>query len=240
MSSQNLTPATAPSTPTPKGLTYEDTIGWLRRFGAAAKAVEGELTALDQRAGDGDFGANLVSGMNGVRDALDAPTSGPRTPAAPLATAAQVFLDHVGGTSGPLFGLLFQELAAAVAAADGAPGTAELAAGTAAGAAAVQRVGEAEVGDKTMVDALVPAAEALARALLADPTGGDPVGALHHAAVAAHRGARATSGLRARRGRASYTGDHSRGVPDPGALAVALLFASASAQPTTLDQLPDA
>ncbi|MEV7089681.1 dihydroxyacetone kinase subunit DhaL [Streptomyces sp. NPDC093085] len=244
MSSQNLTPAAAPSAPAPQGLTYEDTADWLRRFADAARAVEGELTELDQRAGDGDFGANLVSGTEGVRSALDAPASGPRTPAAPLATAARVFLDHVGGTSGPLFGLLFQELAAAVAAGGGMAGPAELAAGTAAGAAAVQRVGEAEVGDKTMVDALVPAADALARALLAHPGGEgpviDPLRALHGAAVAAHRGARATSALRARRGRASYTGDHARGVPDPGALAVALLFASASAPLTTLAQLPDA
>jgi phosphoenolpyruvate---glycerone phosphotransferase subunit DhaL len=243
MSSQNLIP-TATAAATPHGLTYQDTVGWLRRFAVAVRAVEGELTALDQRAGDGDFGANLLSGMDGVRRALDAlPGALPgalseslRRPETPLAAAAQVFLDHVGGTSGPLFGLLFQELAAAVGAAEAAPGTAELAAGTAAGAAAIQRVGEAAVGDKTMVDALVPAAEAL----LGSPAHGDPVRALQRAAVAAHRGARATSGLRARRGRASYTGDHSRGVPDPGALAVALLFASASAELTTLDQLPDA
>ncbi|GDY39793.1 hypothetical protein SANT12839_006750 [Streptomyces antimycoticus] len=114
------------------------------------------------------------------------------------------------------------------------PGTAALALGTAAGAAAIQRVGEAEVGDKTMVDALVPAARALASC---EPTA-DPAYALHVAAVAAHRGARSTTDLRARRGRASYTGDHARGVPDPGALAVALLFASAHAELTSLSRLP--
>ncbi|MFJ2195833.1 DAK2 domain-containing protein [Streptomyces violaceusniger] len=227
--------------PGPKGLTHAAVMDWLTRFAATVRSVEPELTALDQKAGDGDFGGNLVTGMDGVRRALDALTAGGgngersrRGPDAPLDAAARVFLDDVGGTSGPLFGLLFQELADALGMAADPPGTAALALGTAAGTAAIQRVGEAEVGDKTMVDALVPAARALASC---EPTG-DPAYALHVAAVAAHRGARSTTDLRARRGRASYTGDHARGVPDPGALTVALLFASAHAELTSLSRLP--
>ncbi|BBJ46641.1 dihydroxyacetone kinase [Streptomyces antimycoticus] len=227
--------------PGPKGLTHTAVMEWLTRFAATVRSVEPELTALDQKAGDGDFGGNLVTGMDGVRRALDALAAGAgngernrRGPDAPLDAAARVFLDDVGGTSGPLFGLLFQELADALGMAAAPPGTAALALGTAAGAAAIQRVGEAEVGDKTMVDALVPAARALASC---EPTA-DPAYALHVAAVAAHRGARSTTDLRARRGRASYTGDHARGVPDPGALAVALLFASAHAELTSLRRLP--
>ncbi|GAA3370517.1 DAK2 domain-containing protein [Streptomyces antimycoticus] len=227
--------------PGPKGLTHTAVMDWLTRFAATVRSVEPELTALDQKAGDGDFGGNLVTGMDGVRRALDALAAGAgngernrRGPDAPLDAAARVFLDDVGGTSGPLFGLLFQELADALGMAAAPPGTAALALGTAAGAAAIQRVGEAEVGDKTMVDALVPAARALASC---EPTA-DPAYALHVAAVAAHRGARSTTDLRARRGRASYTGDHARGVPDPGALAVALLFASAHAELTSLSRLP--
>ncbi|MFJ1992057.1 DAK2 domain-containing protein [Streptomyces asiaticus] len=227
--------------PGPKGLTHTAVMDWMTRFAATVRSVEPELTALDQTAGDGDFGANLVTGMDGVRRALDALAAGAgngerdrRGPDAPLDAAARVFLDDVGGTSGPLFGLLFQELADALGMAADPPGTAALALGTAAGAAAIQRVGEAEVGDKTMVDALVPAARALASC---EPTA-DPAHALHVAAMAAHRGARSTTDLRARRGRASYTGDHSRGVPDPGALAVALLFASAHAELTSLSRLP--
>ncbi|MEU8875543.1 DAK2 domain-containing protein [Streptomyces javensis] len=229
-----------PDQPGPKGLTHTAVMDWMTRFAATVRSVEPELTALDQKAGDGDFGANLVTGMDGVRRALDALAVGAgnggsrRGPDAPLDAAARVFLDDVGGTSGPLFGLLFQELADALGMAADPPGTAALALGTAAGAAAIQRVGEAEVGDKTMVDALVPAARALASC---EPTA-DPAHALHVAAVAAHRGARSTTDLRARRGRASYTGDHSRGVPDPGALAVALLFASAHAELTSLSRLP--
>ncbi|GAA1096701.1 hypothetical protein GCM10009577_18380 [Streptomyces javensis] len=229
-----------PDQPGPKGLTHTAVMDWMTRFAATVRSVEPELTALDQKAGDGDFGANLVTGMDGVRRALDALAAGAgnggsrRGPDAPLDAAARVFLDDVGGTSGPLFGLLFQELADALGMAADPPGTAALALGTAAGTAAIQRVGEAEVGDKTMVDALVPAARALASC---EPTA-DPAHALHVAAVAAHRGARSTTDLRARRGRASYTGDHSRGVPDPGALAVALLFASAHAELTSLRRLP--
>ncbi|WP_432012320.1 dihydroxyacetone kinase subunit DhaL [Streptomyces cucumeris] len=226
--------------PGSNALTRDSVAAWLTSFAASVRSVEPELTALDQQAGDGDFGANLATGMDGVRRALDALTAVPRSdgdgPAAPLAAAARVFLDDVGGTSGPLFGLLFQELADALYDASPAlPATAALATGTAAGVAAIQRVGEADVGDKTMVDALVPAAKALAEC----PPTADPAAALHLAAVAAHRGALSTSGLRARRGRASYTGDHSRGVPDPGALAVALLFASANEEVTVLDRLPE-
>jgi phosphoenolpyruvate---glycerone phosphotransferase subunit DhaL len=233
-----MSPLSGP--PGPHSLNRASVTDWLTRFAATVRSVEPELTALDQQAGDGDFGANLATGMAGVQRALDAlsaaPPHGQNTAAAPLTAAARVFLDDVGGTSGPLFGLLFQELAAALRATEpGTPGTPELATGTAAGAAAIQRVGEAEVGDKTMVDALVPAAKALAEC----PPTTDPARSLHLAAVAAHQGARSTTGLRARRGRASYTGDHARGVPDPGALAVALLFASADEELTALSRLPE-
>ncbi|MEU8876877.1 dihydroxyacetone kinase subunit DhaL [Streptomyces javensis] len=228
------------ATPTsaPHHLTYDTTAAWLSRFATTAESVEPELTALDQRVGDGDFGTNLAGGTARVRRALDALSDAPPadrdSPAVPLATAARVFLDDVGGTSGPLFGLLLQEIAAAVATNPATAGTHELAAGTAAGTAAIQRVGEAEVGDKTLVDALVPAARVLAEC--APDT--EPGQSLHQAAAAAHEGARATTDLRARRGRASYTGDHARGVPDPGAMAIALLFASYDDPLSSLHHLP--
>ncbi len=152
--------------------------------------------------------------------------------ARPLEAAAAAFLDEVGGTSGPLFGLLFQELAAAVRAAEADASCAALAAGTAGGLAAIQRVGEAEVGDKTLVDALAPAAAALS----AD-TSADPREALAAAARAAWQGVRATATATARRGRASYLGDRAAGVPDPGAVGIALLFSSAAGPVTDLGRL---
>jgi len=154
--------------------------------------------------------------------------------ARPLEAAAAAFLDEVGGTSGPLFGLLFQELAAAVRAAGAEASTADLAAGTAGGLAAIQRVGEAEVGDKTLVDALAPAAAALSTSASAAT---DPYQALASAARAAWQGVHATATSTARRGRASYLGDRAAGVPDPGAVGVALLFSCAAGPVTDLGRL---
>ncbi|MYU15311.1 dihydroxyacetone kinase, partial [Streptomyces sp. SID8361] len=89
--------------PGPKGLTHTAVMDWLTRFAATVRSVEPELTALDQKAGDGDFGANLVTGMDGVRRALDALAAGAGNggrdgsgPDAPLDAAARVFLDDVG------------------------------------------------------------------------------------------------------------------------------------------------
>ncbi len=105
----------------------------------------------------------------------------------------------------------------------GSDPTAALALGVGRGLAAIQRVGEASVGDKTLVDALAPAAAALQ----AEPAGSDPREALGRAADAAWEGVRSTARLTARRGRASYLGDRAAGVPDPGAMGVGLLFTAA-------------
>ncbi|GAA3156453.1 DAK2 domain-containing protein [Nonomuraea salmonea] len=176
----------------------------LRRYAESVAAAHDELTRLDQASGDGDFGDNLRSGLTRVLAELDGPGAGHG-----FDVAGRVFLDEVGGTSGPLFGLLFTEIARAL---DEDP-VGGWARGAAAGLAAIQRVGEAEVGDRTLVDALAPAAAELERG-----TG------FAAAARAAAEGARATAGLRARRGRASYVGERARGLPDPGAMGVALLF----------------
>ncbi|MGP2441719.1 DAK2 domain-containing protein [Streptomyces sp. JW3] len=178
----------------------------LRTYAQAARTAHDELTALDQLSGDGDFGDNLREGLDGVERALD----GDRAEA-PFTVAAGVFLDEVGGTSGPLIGLLFQEIGRALAAhGDGREGWA---AGVREGLAAIQRVGEAEPGDRTLVDALVPARDAL-----------DGGAGFADAARAALAGARATAAIKARRGRASYLGERALGAPDPGATGVALLF----------------
>ncbi|OLR89461.1 dihydroxyacetone kinase subunit DhaL [Actinokineospora bangkokensis] len=193
---------------------------WLRAFATAVLDAEDRLTALDQAAGDGDFGANIAGAVRFTLADLDALAAGAAEDEV-ISAAASAFLDRVGGTSGPLFGLLFQEFAAATRQAGGFT-TAALAAGASAGLAAIQRVGEAEVGDKTLVDALSPAADALSA--LPDDT---PLAeAFAAAARAADEGARSTADVRARRGRASYVGDHAIGVVDPGAVTVGLLFAA--------------
>ncbi|MGW0608572.1 DAK2 domain-containing protein [Streptomyces sp. NPDC002640] len=204
------------------------TDAWLRRFADAARATEPELTALDQQSGDGDFGVNLNAGTRAALQRLDALDEAGRGPAAgPLDAAAGAFLDEVGGTSGPLFGLLLQSLAEA---SDGRLTTPALAEGVADGLAAIRRVGDAEPGDKTLVDALHPAAGALAAAGPDTP----PDQALRHAAEAAWQGVRDTAGLRARQGRASYLRDRATDVPDPGAVGVALFLTSAGSTVTAL------
>lgn len=193
----------------------------LRRFRDTAHEAHAALTELDRLSGDGDFGDNLRTGLDLAVARLDgdAPPDDGRDA---FILASEVFLDEVGGTSGPLFGLLFQELGRA---AETGAGWAE---GATEGLAAIQRVGEAEVGDRTMVDALAPAAESLR-------AGGSPV----DAALAAITGARSTAALRARMGRASYVGDRAQGHPDPGALGVALLFWSRAVTESPSAALPD-
>ncbi|MEW2548208.1 DAK2 domain-containing protein [Streptomyces sp. NPDC047002] len=183
----------------------------LRSYAQAADEAHAALTELDQRSGDGDFGDNL---RGGLRDAVARFEEGG---VSPFGALGEVFLDEVGGTSGPLLGLLFTEIALAL---DDGRG---LGAGARAGLEAIQRVGEARVGDRTMVDALAPAVDAFA------------TGSLTEAARAAKAGADGTAALRARMGRASYVGERAKGEPDPGAVGIALFFwaAATTAHPGT-------
>lgn len=130
---------------------------------------------------------------------------------------ANAFL-HTGGTSGPLFGMWFREFAKALSA---EVTTENLSVAAANAAAVVQRLGKAEAGHKTMVDVMVPAAEALTAAA---GRGSNVHSGLSSAADAAH----AAADLLARRGRASYVGEHARSVVDPGPLTVALFFEAAA------------
>ena len=186
----------------------------LDRFSQNVSRARTNLSALDQLVGDGDFGDNLAGG---VQRALVLNASGTDG----MTALADAFLDDVGGTSGPLFGLLFQQLAVVSFADDRAPDVQAVADAAAASYAAIHRVGGAEVGDCTLMDALAPAAEALATAAR---EGSDSP--FTTAAEAAVQGALDTAALAPRRGRASYVGEHAIGVADPGALGVALLFSA--------------
>jgi phosphoenolpyruvate---glycerone phosphotransferase subunit DhaL len=174
--------------------------GTVPRMRAVVREAEPVLTALDEATGDGDFGSNLDEGL----ERSVAKGEG-------WASLVEVFFDEVGGTSGPLFGLLFQQVSLA-ADTDYLP---SLATGLANGLAAIQRVGEAEVGDRTLVDALAPAVASLSAAP-------DDAAAMVSAAV---DGALATADITARRGRSSYVGEKALGHPDPGAVGLALLLA---------------
>jgi dihydroxyacetone kinase-like protein len=202
---------------------------WTSRFRATFATQAPLLADLDRQAGDGDFGANLTSALARASGFVDA--DDPQTFAAVFFAVSKGFLS-TGGTSGPLFGMWFRDLAKAAQAADGTGTVATLAAGVAAGLATIQRLAGAEVGDSTMVDAIDPAARALAAATEA----GDPVAsALESATSAAVAGAESTRDLLAGRGRASYVGEVARGVLDPGAVAVALFFAAGASVVSGVD-----
>ncbi|MEV7393207.1 DAK2 domain-containing protein [Streptomyces sp. NPDC091215] len=180
-----------------------------------------DLGDLDRLAGDGDFGNNIASALGRAQRTVDAEE--PQDYRGWVTAVSRGFLD-AGGTSGPLFGMFFRDLARCADA--GEPTLAEFSAGLSAGVATVQRYGKAEVGHKTMIDALVPAARALESAL---PAGADPADALSGAAQAAVEGARSTASLIAKRGRASYVGEVARGLLDPGAAAAAIVLQAAAA-----------
>ncbi|WP_030213396.1 dihydroxyacetone kinase subunit DhaL [Streptomyces bikiniensis] len=180
---------------------------------AAAEDVDREadrLTDLDSAIGDADHGANLKRGFAAVAETLA--KEPPGTPGAVLTTAGRQLISTVGGASGPLYGTLLRSAGKALGDEERV-GRERLAEAFGAGVEAVARLGGAQVGDKTMLDALVPAAEALRESFAA-------------ARAAAEEGALATVPLRARKGRASYLGERSVGHRDPGATSSALLFAA--------------
>lgn len=190
----------------------------LEGIAEALISVRDELTQLDREVGDGDLGISLARGAAAVL--AECPQyPGDAGPAAVLRATSATLRRSVGGTSGPLYAIMLLRAAAALP--ESTPR--HWAAAMRAGVDAVREVGGAEVGDRTMVDALAPAADAFAAAL---DGGADGRQALSAAADAAAAGAAATSGIRARLGRSSYLGDRVLGHPDPGAQAVALWLAA--------------
>ncbi|ASK65918.1 dihydroxyacetone kinase subunit L [Brachybacterium avium] len=187
-------------------------------LGGAADA----LGDLDRRSGDGDFGANIRTALKLAAENIeaDAPSTYRQ-----WGSAMYMAWLGVGGTSGPLFGMFFRDLAKA-ADDQAEPTLAQFAEALAAGQATIQKYGEAKVGDKTMVDALDPAVAALRSAVESSTSAGEALAAAEKAAVEA---ARATAETTARRGRASYVGDAAKGVIDPGAAAMALVIGAARA-----------
>lgn len=195
----------------PEGELVLDAAFMCRWMSATAAAVDREaarLTDLDSAIGDADHGANLQRGFTAVTAVLD--KEAPATPGAVLALAGRQLISTVGGASGPLYGTLLRRTGKALGDA-GEVSREQLAEALGAGVAAVAQLGGAAAGDKTMLDALLPAVEAL----------GESFGA---AAEAAGAGALATVPLRARKGRASYLGERSEGHQDPGAASSALLI----------------
>jgi dihydroxyacetone kinase-like protein len=192
---------------------------WVREFARLAHEQRDALTRLDAAIGDADHGANLDRGLTAAVAALEAQPAD--DPAAVLKTVATTLIKTVGGASGPLYGTFFLRAAGAL---DGDDGRA-LATAVRAGYDGVVARGKAERGDKTMLDALGPACDALDEAVAA---GGSLDDALRAAAAAAAAGRDATEPLVARKGRASYLGERSAGHVDPGAASATLLVEAAA------------
>jgi dihydroxyacetone kinase-like protein len=182
---------------------------WMTATAASVDREAERLTALDSPIGDADHGSNLQRGFTAVTAVLE--KEAPGTPGAILTLAGRQLISTVGGASGPLYGTLLRRTGKALG--DAAEVSAEqLAEALRAGVDAVMTLGGAAPGDKTMIDALVPAVDALGDSFTA-------------ARTAAEEGAVATTPLQARKGRASYLGERSIGHQDPGATSAALLVA---------------
>ena len=192
---------------------------WLEGSAVALHEQRDYLTQLDAAIGDADHGTNMDRGFSSVVAKL-AELDGTEAPGRILVKAGSTLVSTVGGASGPLWGTALRRAGRALgdgAAFDGAA----LAVALEAALDGVVELGAAQPGDKTMVDALEPAVEALRGRLSA----GAPVAAALDSAVeAGEAGMRATIPLQARKGRASYLGERSIGHQDPGATSTALII----------------
>jgi dihydroxyacetone kinase-like protein len=195
---------------------------WIARYAADVAEHRTELVALDTAIGDGDHGTNMDRGMRKAvekTEGMEGADIG-----ALLKAVGMALVSSVGGAAGPLYGTLFLQMGNATSGRE----ELDLSAWTdalEAGVKGVQVRGKAELEDKTMIDALVPAVEALRAAESEGAALGD---ALRRSADAAAEGVQATIPLEARKGRASYLGPRSVGHQDPGATSSQLLLAAAA------------
>ncbi len=203
-------------------LSCDDLHAWVRGFAADIAERKDELTQLDSAIGDADHGINMNRGMQAVLAKIDGLTD--TDIGGLLRTVGMTLVSTVGGAGGPLYGTFFLQLGTA-ATGKSTLSPDDYAAALEAAVTGVQARGKAEPDDKTMIDALLPAAEALRRAL---EEGASFPDALRRSAMAAEEGMKATIPLVARKGRASYLGERSVGHQDPGATSSWLLMKTAA------------
>jgi phosphoenolpyruvate---glycerone phosphotransferase subunit DhaL len=189
---------------------------WLEAVATALAEQADYLTQLDSAIGDADHGVNMNRGFTAVTAALDG--FAPASVGDLLVRTGTTLVSRVGGASGPLYGTAFRAIGKALPAAQVSP--AELIEALQAGLDGLRKLGAAQPGDKTIVDAWEPALEAMRSAL----PGGDLAAVTAAGAAAAEEGMRATTAMQARKGRASYLGARSVGHQDPGATSTWLVF----------------
>ncbi|MCD8071614.1 MAG: dihydroxyacetone kinase subunit L [Alistipes sp.] len=200
-----------------ENFTGSQAAAWIEGLKEIYDANKDYLTELDREIGDSDHGNNMARGFDAVATKVEAVKGSDLGTI--FKTTAMKLISTVGGASGPLYGTFFLQLAAKTAGKTGI-GTPELAEALKAGLDGVAARGKAVAGDKTMIDAMMPAVDVFLRAG-ADDTLSEVAS---RAADAAREGAEGTVPLVARKGRASYLGERSAGYKDPGAESTALMF----------------
>jgi dihydroxyacetone kinase-like protein len=199
----------------------EDVLRWLNALQKVFAENRQRLTDLDAAVGDGDFGISLDRGFSAVQAELSAkPPADIRTA---FQNAAGILIRTMGGTAGPLLGTFFLRAGTASANKSELSPT-DVVMLFQAGVEGIQQRGKAALGDKTMLDALLPAVDAMRRALEAGNGLGD---ILERGSAAAEAGMQSTITMQARKGRGSYLGERSIGHQDAGATASYLLFKAA-------------
>lgn len=193
---------------------------WLQIFAAQIEQNKDYLTQLDAAIGDADHGTNMDRGFKKVIAQL--PSLVDKDIGSILKTVSMTLISTVGGASGPLYGTFFLKASTAVT------GKQELNASDMlsllqAGLDGVLQRGKAQLGDKTMVDALSPAVIAYQQAI---GEGKGIVAAMQQAVAAAEQGMKNTTPMLAKKGRASYLGERSMGHQDPGATSSYLMLKS--------------
>ena len=179
---------------------------------------EDYLTDLDRECGDGDFGVGMYRGFTLAKQHLE--NYHGNDIGEIFNKTGYAITSSVGGASGPVFGMLFTTIGNKLRGKNEVTLN-EMVDATRSAAETIMRLGGARVGDKTMIDALIPAVEALEESV---KLGDSIITAFKKAAEAAGKGAEATKNMIAKKGKASYLGEKTLGHPDPGATAVALIF----------------
>lgn len=198
------------------------TVALVRMMAGAIEENHRELTQLDSAIGDGDHGTNMRRGFQAALESLE--KAEPSSPSDALKAVSMALIGKVGGAAGPLYGTAFLRASSALSGKDDIS-PADVAEALEAALGGIKQRGKAEPGDKTMVDALAPAARAAKEAASADKTAAE---VLRAAAEAAAKGAEETVPMVAKKGRASYLGERSAGHKDPGAASTALLLDAAA------------
>ncbi len=196
-------------------------ISWLKEIETEIAEQSAYLTQLDAAIGDGDHGTNMNRGFTAVGRVL-AEQDEPAPPGRLLILAGKTLISTVGGASGPLWGTALRRAGRSLGDAETFDAQ-QLAEALDAAISGVVELGSAEPGDKTMIDALTPAAAKLHQGLDA----GEPLEQALAAAVrAAKAGAESTVPMEARKGRASYLGERSIGHLDPGAASSVIILSA--------------